>query len=50
MGLFATANAPRETSVAAIQALHAAGVQVVMLTGDTGPPPSESPASWASTR
>jgi Cu2+-exporting ATPase len=34
LGLFAIADAPRETSVAAIQALHAAEVQVVMLTGD----------------
>jgi Cu2+-exporting ATPase len=34
LGLFAIADAPRETSVAAIQALHGAGVQVVMLTGD----------------
>jgi P-type Cu2+ transporter len=34
LGLFAIADAPRETSVAAIQALHDAGVQVVMLTGD----------------
>jgi P-type Cu2+ transporter len=34
LGLFAVADAPRETSVPAIQALHQAGVQVVMLTGD----------------
>jgi P-type Cu2+ transporter len=34
LGLFAIADAPRETSVAAIQALHDAEVQVVMLTGD----------------
>jgi P-type Cu2+ transporter len=34
LGLFAIADAPRETSVAAIRALHQAGVQVVMLTGD----------------
>jgi P-type Cu2+ transporter len=34
LGSFAIADAPRETSVAAIQALHDAGVQVVMLTGD----------------
>jgi Cu2+-exporting ATPase len=34
LGLFAIADAPRETSVAAIQALHGAEVQVVMLTGD----------------
>jgi Cu2+-exporting ATPase len=34
LGLFAIADAPRETSVAAIQALHEADVQVVMLTGD----------------
>jgi P-type Cu2+ transporter len=34
LGLFAIADAPRETSVAAIQALHDADVQVVMLTGD----------------
>jgi P-type Cu2+ transporter len=34
LGLFAIADAPRETSVAAIQALHQADVQVVMLTGD----------------
>ncbi|HXQ58354.1 MAG TPA: copper-translocating P-type ATPase, partial [Actinomycetes bacterium] len=34
LGLFAIADAPRETSAAAIQALHQADVQVVMLTGD----------------
>jgi P-type Cu2+ transporter len=34
LGLFAIADAPRETSVTAIRALHDAGVQVVMLTGD----------------
>ncbi|HZA80864.1 MAG TPA: heavy metal translocating P-type ATPase, partial [Actinomycetes bacterium] len=34
LGLFAIADAPRETSVAAIHALHQAAVQVVMLTGD----------------
>src|SRR5829696_6276467 len=34
LGLFAVADAPRETSAAAIQALHDADVQVVMLTGD----------------
>jgi P-type Cu2+ transporter len=34
LGLFAIADAPRETSVAAIQAQHDADVQVVMLTGD----------------
>jgi P-type Cu2+ transporter len=34
LGLFAIADAPRETSAAAIQALHDAAVQVVMLTGD----------------
>jgi P-type Cu2+ transporter len=34
LGLFAIADAPRETSGAAIQALHHAAVQVVMLTGD----------------
>jgi P-type Cu2+ transporter len=34
LGLFAIADAPRETSTAAVQALHDAGVQVVMLTGD----------------
>jgi Cu2+-exporting ATPase len=34
LGLFAIADAPRETSVAAVQALHDVGVQVVMLTGD----------------
>jgi P-type Cu2+ transporter len=34
LGLFAIADAPRETSAAAIQALHDADVQVVMLTGD----------------
>jgi Cu2+-exporting ATPase len=34
LGLFAIADAPRDTSVAAVQALHDAGVQVVMLTGD----------------
>jgi P-type Cu2+ transporter len=34
LGLFAIADTPRETSIAAIQALHRAGVEVVMLTGD----------------
>ena len=34
LGLFGIADAPRETSVAAIRALHQAGVEVVMLTGD----------------
>ncbi|MCO5246493.1 MAG: heavy metal translocating P-type ATPase [Anaerolineae bacterium] len=34
VGLFGIADAPRETSVAAIDALHEAGVEVVMLTGD----------------
>jgi len=34
LGLFAIADAPRETSAAAIQALHQADIQVVMLTGD----------------
>jgi P-type Cu2+ transporter len=34
IGLFGIADAPRETSAAAIQALHEGGVQVVMLTGD----------------
>jgi P-type Cu2+ transporter len=34
LGLFAIADAPRETSAAAIRALHQADVQVVMLTGD----------------
>jgi P-type Cu2+ transporter len=33
-GLIGIADAPRETSAAAIEALHAAGVEVVMLTGD----------------
>ena len=33
-GLLAIADAPRETSRAAVDALHAAGVEVVMLTGD----------------
>jgi Cu2+-exporting ATPase len=34
LGLFAIADAPRETSLSAVQALHDANVQVVMLTGD----------------
>jgi P-type Cu2+ transporter len=34
LSLLAIADAPRETSVAAIQALHEADVEVVMLTGD----------------
>jgi Cu2+-exporting ATPase len=34
-GLLAIADAPRETSAAAVDALHDAGVEVVMLTGDT---------------
>ena len=33
-GLIGIADAPRETSVAAVEALHDAGVEVVMLTGD----------------
>jgi Cu2+-exporting ATPase len=33
-GLIGIADAPRETSTAAVAALHEAGVQVVMLTGD----------------
>jgi P-type Cu2+ transporter len=33
-GLIGIADAPRETSAAAVQALHEAGVEVVMLTGD----------------
>ncbi|HEX6676600.1 MAG TPA: heavy metal translocating P-type ATPase [Actinomycetes bacterium] len=33
-GLLAIADAPRQTSAAAVAALHQAGVQVVMLTGD----------------
>jgi P-type Cu2+ transporter len=34
LGLFAIADAPRETSLPAVRALHDVGVQVVMLTGD----------------
>jgi P-type Cu2+ transporter len=34
LGLLAIADAPRETSIAAIKALHEAHVEVVMLTGD----------------
>jgi Cu2+-exporting ATPase len=34
LGLFAIADAPRQTSALAIQALHDVNVQVVMLTGD----------------
>ncbi len=33
-GVFGIADAPRETSRAAVEALHEAGVEVVMLTGD----------------
>jgi Cu2+-exporting ATPase len=33
-GLIGIADAPRETSVAAVEALHEAGIEVVMLTGD----------------
>jgi Cu2+-exporting ATPase len=33
-GVIGIADAPRETSVAAVQALHDLGVEVVMLTGD----------------
>lgn len=33
-GVIAIADAPRETSVAAVEALHDLGVEVVMLTGD----------------
>jgi Cu2+-exporting ATPase len=34
LGLFAIADAPRETSLPAVRALHDADIQVVMLTGD----------------
>jgi len=34
VGVFGIADAPRETSVAAVAALHEAGIEVVMLTGD----------------
>jgi Cu2+-exporting ATPase len=34
MAVIALADAPRETSAAAVAALHEAGIQVVMLTGD----------------
>jgi Cu2+-exporting ATPase len=34
VGLIAIADAPRDTSVEAIEALHAMGIEVVMLTGD----------------
>ncbi|RBY87435.1 cation-translocating P-type ATPase [Blastococcus sp. TF02A-26] len=34
MGVIALADAPRETAAAAVVALHEAGVQVVMLSGD----------------
>jgi len=34
VGLLGIADAPRETSAAAVAALHEAGVEVVMLTGD----------------
>jgi P-type Cu2+ transporter len=33
-GVIGIADAPRETSVSAVEALHEAGVEVVMLTGD----------------
>ncbi|MEU8108345.1 heavy metal translocating P-type ATPase [Nonomuraea muscovyensis] len=33
-GLIGIADAPRETSAAAVQALHQAGIEVIMLTGD----------------
>jgi Cu2+-exporting ATPase len=33
-GLIGIADAPRKTSVAAVEALHEAGIEVVMLTGD----------------
>jgi Cu2+-exporting ATPase len=36
-GVIALADAPRETAKAAIDALHDAGIQVVMLTGDNQP-------------
>lgn len=36
-GVVAMADAPRETAQAAIEALHSAGAQVVMLTGDNHP-------------
>jgi ATPase, P-type (transporting), HAD superfamily, subfamily IC len=36
-GVIGIADAPRETSAAAVTALHELGVQVVMLTGDNAP-------------
>jgi Cu2+-exporting ATPase len=36
-GVIALADAPRETAAAAITALHEAGIEVVMLTGDNEP-------------
>ncbi|WP_136708048.1 heavy metal translocating P-type ATPase [Agromyces sp. H66] len=36
-GVIALADAPRETAKAAIDALHEAGIEVVMLTGDNQP-------------
>ncbi|HAQ59485.1 MAG TPA: ATPase P [Microbacterium sp.] len=36
-GVIALADAPRETAAAAITALHEAGIEVVMLTGDNQP-------------
>jgi P-type Cu2+ transporter len=47
IGLLGIADAPRETSPA-VAALHQAGVEVVMLTGDNRAPPNASPASSAS--
>jgi Cu2+-exporting ATPase len=36
-GVIALADAPRETAAAAVTALHEAGIEVVMLTGDNEP-------------
>ena len=47
-GVVGIADAVRETS-AAVSALHEAGVEGVMLTGDNQAPPSGSPRNWEST-
>lgn len=49
VGVLGIADAARETSVAAVAALHEAGIRVVLLTGDKRGRPSGSPRSSAST-
>ena len=49
-GLIGVADPIRPTTPGALEALRAAGLRIVMLTGDTAPPPGWWRASSASTR